>query len=290
MEKWPNMFIVGASKAGTTSLYEYLKKIPGIYMSPIKEPDYFSSATVRANSKLKPIRSTKQYLKLFEKVKNEKIIGEATPRYLSDPEAARLIHQIIPHAKIVISLRNPVQRLYSFYFMEQSVGKFKLSFHEQLQKELRKEQILGPKLGMERSLYSEDVKRYLNIFGAKQVKIIIFEEFIKDPKSIFRDILKFLGINQSIENFENIAYNTYSVPRGPIAKLIVGNISLVKAVRKILPSSNRKFLKENILTKKLPKPKMNEEDKQALIKFYKSDVNELEILLERKLPWPEFDN
>jgi len=74
MEKWPNLFIVGAPKAGSTTLYEYLKNIPGIYMSPRKEPDYFSRSTVPNNSSMKPIQNKKQYLSLFEDVKDEKII------------------------------------------------------------------------------------------------------------------------------------------------------------------------------------------------------------------------
>ena len=65
METWPNFFIVGAPKAGTSSLYAYLKDIPGIYMSPIKEPNYFSAATIPATSSFGPIRDKKKYLSLF---------------------------------------------------------------------------------------------------------------------------------------------------------------------------------------------------------------------------------
>ena len=132
-EKWPNLFIVGAPKAGTSSLYEYLKKIPGIYMSPIKEPHYFDIQTIPTNHKLNPIRDKKKYLSLFKKVKDEKIVGEASPGYLSDPQAPKLIHQVSPNARIIISLRNPVQRAFSEYLMYVNYGKLTTTFHDQLQ-------------------------------------------------------------------------------------------------------------------------------------------------------------
>ena len=91
---WPNFFIVGAGKAGTTSLYEYLKKIPEIYMSPIKEPGYFGTREFK-NPDWSKISTENEYLKLFEGVTNEIAIGEASPQYLSDPKTPFLIHDKI---------------------------------------------------------------------------------------------------------------------------------------------------------------------------------------------------
>ena len=110
METWPNFFIVGAPKSGTTSLYEYLKQIPQVYMSPVKEPHYFSKSIVPDNHFLKPIRDKKKYLNLFEGAKNEIAIGEASPTYLADPEAPKLIHELVPNAHIIIILRDPIER------------------------------------------------------------------------------------------------------------------------------------------------------------------------------------
>ena len=96
MKNWPNFFIVGVPKAGTTSLYEYLKDVPGIFLSDRKEPGYFSRSSVPANSIHRPIRDKEEYLNLFEKVKDEKIVGEASPHYLTDVYACELIHQVSP--------------------------------------------------------------------------------------------------------------------------------------------------------------------------------------------------
>ena len=105
MKNWPNFFIIGAPKAGTSSLYNHLKEIPGIYMSPVKEPNYFSRSNVPDNSIYRPIRDKEEYLNLFEKVKDEKIVGDASTKYLTDVHAYELIHQVSPQARILISLR-----------------------------------------------------------------------------------------------------------------------------------------------------------------------------------------
>jgi len=286
METWPNFFIVGAPKAGTTSLYAYLKNVPGIYMSPIKEPNYFSVSTHFKLGK-KPIRDKKKYLSLFKKVKDEKIIGEANPSYLSDPETPKLIHQTVPNARILISLRDPVERAYSAYLMTIRRGFTKKSFSQQMENTLSNEILPSGKV-LTRGLYFNPVKKYLDIFGQKQVKIIIFEEFIKNPKTFIEEILEFLGYNKPLETFENEVHNPYAVVRSSVTKYIFQN-DTVRKFAQIIPSSSRRILKERVMLKQQPKPKMNEEVKKKLVNFFHDDVEKLKTLLGRDLPWKNFD-
>ena len=289
MENWPNFFIVGVSKAGTTSLYEYLKKNPNIYMSPIKEPNYFSIKTIPRNGLEQPIRDKKKYFDLFKKVKHEKIVGEASATYLSDPEAPKLIHQIAPNAKILICLRDPVERAYSAYLMHVRDEHFKTTFHNRLQIELKeKPDPSKSSLRLHAGLYSKDVKRYLNIFGRSQVKIIIFEEFITDVKKTIEEVLQFLGSGHSLYNYNEKTHNPFAVVRGPISKRIHSSRLISQVAHSIIPKSTRIFLRDNLILKKQPKPKMDEEDRKVLVKFYFNDVIELKSMLGRKLPWPNF--
>jgi hypothetical protein len=170
--KLPNFFIVGAPKAGTTSLYAYLDQHISVYMSPLKEPNYFASelrvenfveeARPRINCEIDALQdylrgdmSEKRfgglvstwddYLKLYRKVSDETAIGEATPCYLWSETAARNIAARIPHAKIIISLRNPVDRAFSQYLHMVTVGSTRRSFREQIEANLRNEsKQLGP--------------------------------------------------------------------------------------------------------------------------------------------------
>jgi len=289
VKRWPNLFLVGAAKAGTTTLYNYLYNIPEIFVSRKKEPNYFCVNIIPDNYFVKPIRDKTVYFKLFEKATDEKFIAEGSVAYLSDPEAPKLIYEVSPNSKIIISLRDPVERVFSEYLMFVRLGHFKLSFHEQLQLELaHKVDKSRPNLGLFHGFYFEHVRRYLDTFGQDQVKIIIFEEFVKNIKNVLEDILKFLGISSSINNFKEKSYNPYSVTRGPIAKQILRSTTLSKIANKVMSTEEKSLLIEKFLTKKQPKPKITENDREILINYYRNDVSKLEKLLGRQMSWSNF--
>jgi len=290
MEKWPNLFIVGAPKAGTTSLHEYLKKIPGIFMSEVKEPYYFCKTLIPIDHFLTPVRSKKKYLELFKNSKHEKIVGESSVWYLSDPDAATLIHQQVPNAKIIILIRDPVERALSNYLMLEGRNQFKTStFHEQIQKEVREGiDYITPHITLDAGLYYNNIKRFIEIFGKKQVKIIIFEEFIVHTKEIMKDILEFLGINVSLKNFESPAYNFPVVPKYPLVNEFL-NISIISKLRqKLIPEPMQRNIKKKLFKELKNEYKMTSEDRSFLKKYYNEDVKKLSTFLGKKLPWINF--
>ena len=289
MRKWPNLFIVGAPKGGTTSIHAYLSNVPEIYMSRIKEPNFFSAATVSKKHPVKPIRDRKKYLELFKNARYEKYLGEASPSYLADPEAPKFIHEMSPGAKIIISLRDPIERLFSHYLMYIRDGWWYHSFKQQIQKEFKKK--IDPSariMELNTSFYYENVKRYLNIFGPNQVKIIIFEEFVKDPKGTLQEILKFLDIENSFFDFNLEKFNPYIEVRGQLRKSIRRNESLAKLVKLLMPKSLRLFLRYKYFIKDAPKPIMESTDREFLKELYHSDVEKIQSLLGRILPWNNF--
>jgi len=290
LEHWPNLFIVGAPKAGTTSLYHYLNQVPEIYMSPVKEPNYFSAKTVGDKHQLRPIRDKKKYLHLFEKDKNSKYIGEASTSYLSDPEAPELIHNISPDAKILISLRDPVERAYSHYLMIKENRRTNLNFCDQLNKEFAKNPDINMShLHLQVGFYSKWVKVYLETFGKNQVKILIFEEFISKPKDTIDKILKFLHLKYTLNDFTPEVHNPYGEIKGPLARKIRSSTIAHTLSNKLLSKSNREFLKEKLIFSKKPKPSIDEESRTKLIKYYYEDVKKLRIILKRELPWKNFE-
>src|SRR6056297_944384 len=140
-KKTPNLFIVGAAKAGTTSLYHYLKSHGDVYFSPVKEPNYFSTDIKTAeftsiykrnvdvvpkdfynkkpekNIQLSFIRDENRYRNLFQWVNGKSVVGECSTSYLYSKEAAENIIKFNPKAKIIIVLRNPAERTFSHYLM-----------------------------------------------------------------------------------------------------------------------------------------------------------------------------
>jgi len=271
---WPNFFIVGASKSGTTSLYTYLDRVPGIFMSEVKEPHYFHRGSFKLIAR--SISDKFQYLKLFKLATKEQAIGEASTSYLEDPESAHLIHEEVSDAKIIIILRDPCQRAFSGYLMFKSEGREKRSFHQLI--------TTNPEF-LESGLYYAKVKRYWEIFGSKQVKVLIFEEFIKDTKDSIKEILEFLQVDSKPpENFEEI-YNPYQVPRGLISKKILTNKTISRFSDQLIPKSLKWKLKDAILVKNEKKPDLEKEDRLILENYYFDDVKKLQNLLKRRLPW-----
>jgi len=289
MEYWPNLFVVGASKAGTTSLYHYLNQVPEVYMSNIKEPNFFSAKTVGDKHPTKPIRDKKKYLSLFDAGKNFRYRGEASPTYFSDPEAPKLIHNVSPNSHIIISLRDPVERAYSHYLMLEEQGLTNLTFIEQLKLEMKNNLDINlPHLRLQVGFYSKWIKLYSEIFGPNQIKILIFEEFIQKPKQMMVEVLSFLDLNSALTDFSPEVHNPYGVIKGPLAQKIRESNIVHSISNKIFSKSQKAFLKEKLIFSQKPKPIIDIESKYKLIKYYYEDVKILKTFLKKKLPWPNF--
>jgi len=288
MEKWPNFFIVGAGKAGTTALYSYLNKIPMIYLSKVKEPGFFAPSLYKYEF-LRTIKNKKQYLELFKEARNELAIGEASPAYLWDLESAHLIHEVVPHAKIVIILRNPIERTFSHYLQlvrhHNEAKTFHDIIHGNFPKNDDQEMVFKRESVTKFSFYYESVKSYFEIFGTKQVKILIFEEFVEDTKKTVEDVLDFLGISYELDDFKGKKINPYFEPRGSFSNFLITNKITRKFAKKFFPQSTQTTILEKFLTKKATKPEINSEDWEFLKGVYKEDVMKTEQILKRSLPW-----
>ena len=283
-ETWPNFFIVGAGKAGTTSLYEYLKNIDGIYMSPEKEPNYFSVSIDPSILLSKPIRDKKKYLSLFRNVTDETAIGEASPTYLWDPKTPKLIYDLIPDAKFIMILRNPIERAYSHYLFLLSLGSESSDFSTAIKKSLRFRNDYRGRI-IELGRYGEQLSRYLDIFRKEQIKILIFEEFFKNPRIYLKDVIQFLGVYYDMDkiNIEN-QYNPFSIPKNKMAKNMMQSTTIRKIgknliLRKMLPEIKK------LLDKQVSKPPMSENDRLTLEDIYYDDVRNLEKIIGRTLSW-----
>jgi len=285
--KWPNFFIVGASKSGTTTLYLYLKKTPGVYMSPIKEPVFFAPSAYPFE-RFTAIKNKKEYLSLFKNAKSQKAIGEASSGYLTDPDSPKLIHDQIPNAKIIMMLRNPVERAFSYYLHNIRNRSETKNFREAIECEIQnlKDNTVH-RFYLGGSMYYEAVKRYIEKFGRNQVKVLIFEEFITKELEYVKDVLNFLGIESEPPKSINELDNSFRVARNYLAQGIITNPPLLKFVRKMrIPQQRIQWLREKILEKKVSKPIMLPEDRKFLEEYFHNDVQKLKKLIGLEFPWP----
>jgi hypothetical protein len=205
-ERLPDFFVCGAARSGTTSLWQYLRQHPDIFMPRVieqKEPAYFSD--------IYGVNDWNFYLSLFAGAGTRKSVGEASGAYLTSPESAGRIRQKIPQARIIISLRNPVERAWSlFKWMRAHSYETIPDFAEALETEDKSR--LGNTTFLRNNgeyyynflyynsgLYYEQVKRFFDTFGRDRVHVQIFEEFIRTPLEHTQRIFSFLGVDPKFQ-------------------------------------------------------------------------------------------
>lgn len=180
----PNFIIVGAAKSGTTSLYNYLTQHPQVVPALKKEINYWNG--------YKPF-GLKWYRGNFPIISNKKITGEASINYLKFPHIAEKIFKDFPKVKIIILLRNPVDRIFSDYNYQKNFNKREsLTFEEALTfEEFRFKAPFHYRIN---SIYIEQIKPYFEVFPKDQIKILDFDELVISPQFVMDEVCKFLKI------------------------------------------------------------------------------------------------
>lgn len=193
-----NLFIVGAPKCGTTAWYEYLRSHPDIFMPDLKEPGFFAFDLPNWRG----IRSDEDYSRLFSGRGSAKVIGEASGIYLISEAAAEAIHNYNPAAKILIFLRDQAEFLPSFHNLNrfefaESIGDFETAWRlsgrrppETIPARVEPRVLDYVAIGH----FREQVSRYLHAFGAEQVRVFWFRDWVADTRSTYLDILDFLEL------------------------------------------------------------------------------------------------
>jgi hypothetical protein len=238
---------------------------------------------------LRPIRDSQQYLALFSGATTETVIGEASPTYLADPQAPRLIHDAAPQARILISLRDPVERAFSHYLMMRNNGTARLSFLGEIRRGIefgrdRRLVLLRPDLG----LYHDQVARYFDVFGPAGVRVILFEQLSADAGEILRGVLEFLGVSGSVGVAGTGAHRQFGEARGPLVRYLFANRTVARLSEVLISPRLRKIVREKFLVRNVAKPVMDQDAREFLVNYYRDDVKKLTALLGRPLPWRHF--
>lgn len=300
--KIPNFFIVGASRSGTSTLARYLRKHPEIFFSEEKEPHHFCMDLLMESDcfhgKVKhyiDYRGRDHYLQLFEKVRDEKAVGEGSTWYLYSRAAASEIHKFNRHAKIIILLRNPADYLHSVHSL------FLSSFNEDeenfvqalaLENERKKGQAIPRQTTIPSRLfyselvkYAEQVQRYIDTFPKDNVRVLIFEEFVNALPDVYRDILRFLEVDQGFEPDFDVA-NANKKPRFPKASRALKRSFVFDLYDQLMP----RYLKPKVRSfttklyfKKVDRPQMDGSLREQLIRAYIPEIEKLEKALNRDL-------
>jgi len=282
----PNFIIVGAPKAGTTSLYHYLSEHPDVFMSEPKEVNFFSKEEIEAQGLYYTdfkVKDMGAYQRLFDGVKHEKAVGEGSVSYLYYPDTPKKIKVALPDVKIIILLRNPVERAFSHYLMDLRLGLVDIPFENIVSHDVTNQKIdLFYQQYIELGLYYEQVKRYLNIFGQEKVKIYLQEDLRTRSDDVITGLYAFLGVDKSYRPDMERQHNAFSMPK----RNMIGNLytyNFMRAlVRNIIPDKLKNIMKGFVFDNK-PKPVLAPETKRKLQDLYLGDIEKLEKVIDRDL-------
>jgi hypothetical protein len=294
----PNFMIVGAPKSGTTSMYKYLRQHPEIFMPDEKEPHFFGADL---NYTSLSIKSKEEYLSRFSEAKCENRIGEASVWYLYSKKAAYEIKELFPFAKIIIMLRNPIDMVYSLHNFFVDTGREDIQEFEsaiELEK-LRKQGFHIPYtlysspveclLYRDVAKYTQQIKRYIEVFGRSNIHFIIFDDFKNKTSEVYRQTLSFLEVDEHFQpEFQIVNAGRRRHVRNKTLRNLVRNPLSLWLVQNIAPHPGKGLplllkLWGRLNNRYEPIPEMNPETRKRLQQEFTEEVEQLSELIGRDL-------
>jgi hypothetical protein len=289
----PTFLIIGVQKAGTTSIYDYLKQHPEVYMSPVKETNFLEkdwskiSPDPTKKRKKSKIDTFEKYCQLFQDVKDEIAIGEASPNYLFHYQSsAELIKHYLPQAKMMAILRNPAERAHSDYLMHirEQIGEG-ISLAEQLQ--LR----TNSSFTLRKGFYYTPVKYYFDIFGKQQIRIYLYDDLCNNSVALMQDMYQFIGVDNSFSPDTSKKFQVAQVPKLKVVNTLLRKKNLPRTIvssvlKYFLPPSFRQSIRSNLIninSKDKKQAPLLPEDRQKLVELYREDILKLQDLIQRDL-------
>jgi len=292
----PNFFIVGAPKCGTTALHTYLGTHPNIFLCEPKEPNFFSTDFPTHRY----VTEMKDYMKLFRNAsENERLVGEASAWYLYSREALTNIHSFDPEAKIIAMVRNPIDMFPSLH------GMLLLNFAEHetdlerawdLQ-ESRRKGIDLPKGRNKRfdpktCLYADvcklgaQIEKVFNIFPRQQVHVIVFDDFVRDTKACYEELLAFLHVpSDGRKSFPplNVRREFKSRQLAWISWKLRDIGAAIKRRLGIVRAFNFLAFMHRLNEQAESRPTLSPEFRERLVEEFRLDIERVSSLIERDL-------
>ncbi len=295
MSPLPTFSVVGAPKCGTTSLFHYLGQHPGIFLPRQKELHYFTYdilvSRVAGPGDDHVVRyacaTRAEYERAFEPATTEPALGDVSPSYFEHPEVATRIRDELDDPRVVILLRNPIERTYSQYMHLVRDTRETLTFCEALDAEPERVEDGWGNIWhyTSNSFFADPLQTYLDTFGSERTKVILFRDFIQQPEETLSDLCGFLEVDPGWRFESTAVHNRSGRPRsrllaafatrpGPVVKRIVRALPepLVRTAKQALSRANVR-----------EKAEMDPDSRERLRELFQEDVARVADLLERDL-------
>ncbi len=292
----PNFLIIGAQRAGSTFVHECLEEHPDVFMVPgeisfFEDPDYLQS-------------NINQFEELFDNVSQEKAIGIKRPAYLPKPECPERIYKHMPNAKLIVILRNPVERAISAYFHQMRNSFIPIKpVEEGMTKVINgeyKDSYPRSKEIIDFGFYHQHLMRYLRYFDTNQILVMLYSDIKVSPLESVKQIYRFLEINDeyipkalkskpqsslySLTRLRTLAISNpfiYTYNKDRTRLYVKQRQTLLGRLINRMVSLTDGLLLSRICSNS--KPELSTNLKNRLFKIYEEDINRLEDFLGRKL-------
>lgn len=298
----PDFLLAGAPRCGTTTLYGYLSRAPGIFMSREKEPEFFLAWDERPYYKDDERRypadyicyTLEDYLNLFRAARPTDVIGEASPWYLYGGKKTisnirRLYGQKARRVKIILILRSPSERAWSQYWLRRNQGEEDLPFAQAIRPEVVQKRLArGCCLGFDylgHSLYSRNVEALLESFDA--VKVVLFDDLRRDAVETLAGLFEFLGLKPPALSPRTMRLNASGIPRNraaeALSRLTFQPNALKSGIKHLIPRTLRHNLKLRLGARLFRHPILTGSPRRELVGFFREDIIRLQKVIGRDL-------
>jgi hypothetical protein len=285
----PNFIVIGAAKAGTTALYWYLAEHPQVFMSPVKETNYFAYG-LDAQGRLLygdpelhsfPVRSLLDYERLFADADDALAIGEASPIYLECPQAANRIQRLLPESRLICSLRHPVERAYSDYQMYLRSRGRRLAPSRDLTADAIWAQ--PDSHWMQIGRYHEQLTRYFDVFPRDQIHVFLFDDLRRGALEAVRGVYRFLGIDPGFVPDLEAPHNIGGLPENRLLESLLTSSRIKSAVEPWIPKGAANWVRRLRTGNMRPAPPLPAELTKELTRYFREDIKLTEELVGRSL-------
>lgn len=298
MSRLPNFICIGAPKSGTTSLHHYLKQHPEVFLPDKKELHFFAAEDL-ARRQAGPgdryvveevVKTLDDYRRHYSKVANATAVGEMSPSYLyyHDTVVGR-IKDLLGDVKIIVLLRNPVEKAYSQYMHLVGEARETMDFKMALAMEKERSDAGYGDFWLYKtsSTYADGLEHYFSEFGPDNVRVYLSDELKKETRSILADICSYIGVDPAYDFDVKHGFNRSGLPKSRlVANLFMKPNILTAAARKIIPSRLgapvRRFIQERNVG---VTPALDPEVYSELRSWFEPDIRRVEILLGRQTGW-----
>ena len=294
VKNFPNLLIVGAAKSGTTSLHNYLKQHPDFFMTDHKEPHFLINNEIGVKRVHNAVTTLSDYQKMFEGSSEYKYRGESSVMYLPFPDITiRNIKKYLnKNVKIIIMLRNPVERAFAGYLHNVRYNTSEnLSFEEAIEKSEERYQKTNDMTPDTRYLhvgmYYNQVKKYMDEFG-KNVHVVIYDDYVSNINRSIKRVFDFLKVNNiEMDTSQRHMVGGWIFKNPILRKLMVSKNGLKSFVKLLIPSSSlRKKIRTIIMRFGTSKtPELTPKRRKFLEDYYRDDIVKLENLIDKDLNW-----